>query len=144
MKCNPRKSWILDSRYWIPDVSGSQIAADSNHQQDSGFHEQNHKFQIPGFRFPQANSFSNSGILITLLGGNDSHKQTNKNNSFLGSQIDFTLSNNFGTYQAIKKLTQKMLTYYCLKMQTDKRGIRKCQREHEWLKLNQILHSGKF
>ena len=31
-----------------------------------------------------------------------------------------------------------------LKMQKDKRGITKCQREHEWVKLNQVLHSGKF
>ena len=34
--------------------------------------------------------------------------------------------------------------YYCLKMQRGKRGITKCQREHDWVKLNQILHSGKF
>ena len=43
-----------------------------------------------------------------------------------------------------QKMIQKILTYCCLKMQKDKRGITKCQREHEWVKLNQVLRSGKF
>jgi len=55
-----------------------------------------------------------------------------------------TYSGNFGTYQAIKKLTQKILTHYCLKMWKNKRGITKCQKEHDWVKLNKILHSTKF
>ena len=36
--------------------------------------------------------------------GNNSHKQTNKNNYFSWSEVDLTLSGNFGTLQATKKL----------------------------------------
>ena len=67
------------------------------------------------------------------MAGNNGHKQTKKNNHFLWSLIDLTLSGNFGTYQATKQLTKKILTYYCLKMQKSKRGIMKCQRENDWI-----------
>ena len=83
-----------------------------------------HKPIFLRFRYPD---------YIPHMAGNNGHKQTNKNNHFLRSQIDLTLSSNFGTYQATKQLTQKILTYYCLKMQKSKRGIMKCQREHDWI-----------
>ena len=117
---NPRKSWILDSRYLIPDVSGIQIVIpnisripDSScritdyKSQDSAFHKQ----IIPPIRV--------SGL--PCFEGNNSHKQTNKINYILWSQIDLTLSEKFGTSQAIKTLPQKILTYYCLKMQKSKK-----------------------
>ena len=65
-------------------------------------------------------------------------KQTNgaRSISHLFSQLRYLPGN--------QKLTQKILTHYFLKMWKNKRGIPKCQREHDWVKLNRILHSTKF
>ena len=79
--------------------------------------------------------------------GNHSYKQTNKSNLY-GAPVDRSHTirsiRQFRYLTDDQKLTHKILTYYCLKMQKSKRGITKCQREHDWVKLNKILHSGKF